>query len=434
MTLFYLVYLHTIGGTLKSRRFWLTVAALFYLIPLRVLNEFYVLVLDRVSGHKYSGDTHFDYLNDFMEIQTEQRAYQNEKLHLNTLIYTIWIIVAVGLLVYSVIRHIYRKHCLVSGSRNAESKHLEALERLKDSMGIRRKVQLVFYRSASPMTLGFFRPVIILPEKMWDELPEGILKHELTHTKNGDMLRKIVLTAIINIHWFNPFAYRLMQEYEKVYEMICDDNAVESYDGEARIQYARRLLQESKAVSVGNGRWAHHLTKEGKFLKERIENIMEKKNIGRIRKCVGSAALVVSLFVSSLTALAYEDVHSVDSNDNFLESHVSKAVDGEVIDISDMMFSVADDMSTIQLSSALETILYDEQFVDNEGNIYEVNKDAAPYSLCKHSYLDGFLQEHTKYVSGNCIVEIYKGQICEICGHIIVGDFVSSHTYAECPH
>ena len=53
-------------------------------------------------------------------------------------------------------------------------------------------------------------------------------------------------------------------------------------------------------------------------------------------------------------------------------------------------------------------VVYDMQFVDMEGNIYQINeKDMEFYASCNHSYRAGFFDEHIKHTNG----ELYGGTI-----------------------
>lgn len=435
MTIFYLVCLKTVGGTFWGRKLWLTMAALFYLVPLGDLKVLYVEVIHKVGNDKYLQGMYYSDLRDFVEIRTGELIYKNEILRLDTIIYAVWMTVAVGIFLYNLIRHLVHRHWIAYDYEPLGTKEMEALERLKGSMKIRRRIRLVFWENATPMTMGFFCPVIILPEKMRENLPEPVLKHELIHIKNGDMLVKIILNMITTIHWFNPFAYILMREYEKVFELICDEKAVDGCSPRVKIDYMNRLLEESRPVPVSKGTWFHHLSKEGKFLEERIENIMDKKRYGKIRTCVGSIALVAALFISSLTALAYEDVYGLET-DNSIGTQWIDVEGTETFANAEVWFDLdsSTNANTISVANEDIIILYDEQFIDEEGNVFEVNFDATPYLNCNHNFESGTLTRHTTFTDGSCTVEYYRGQMCTKCAYTIVGDFINKVTYQICPH
>ncbi len=429
MTLFYLLYVRTLGGTLKSRRIWLTAAALLYLAPLRILRQFYVQFMYRMSGSQYLPGAFYSELRDYFEVQTEKLVYHNEAFRLEYLVFGIWVTIAAIRLFRSLILHFKKKRLIVASYHTAGPEQIETLKELKASLKIKRRVHLVFLEDVSPVTIGCINPVIVLPEKMRENLPELVLKHELTHIKNGDMLLKVVLTAITNIHWFNPLAYRLERELEKVYEMMCDVRAVQDCSDQEKLGYLDMLLQESKAVSRNRVLWSHHLTKEAKFLKERIENVMDKKKIGKIRKCVCSVVMAAAVFTSSLTALAYEDVHNVGSENSVL---------GRVAVNQNVEFNFSTEgeyaFDPENIEEAAVPILYDVQFFDEEGNVYPGNLGDSPNSICKHKFVSGICSAHTKAKDGSCTVYYYNGEICEICGDIILYDLIKEVNYPKCPH
>lgn len=81
----------------------------------------------------------------------------------------------------------------------------------------------------SPLTYGILRPVILLPESIENQKSEQltyILNHEITHIRRFDMLRKIMATAVLCVHWFNPVVWVLFLLYNRDIELVCDETVV----------------------------------------------------------------------------------------------------------------------------------------------------------------------------------------------------------------
>ena len=79
-------------------------------------------------------------------------------------------------------------------------------------------------------------------------------------------------------------------------------------------------------------------------------------------------------------------------------------------------------------------ILYDEQFVDEDGNISPVS-GINPRGFCfKHEIVSGYYQTHVKNSSGGCTVKTYYSTQCIYCNTIWLGDLYAVEEHAKCPH
>ena len=61
----------------------------------------------------------------------------------------------------------------------------------------------------SPMVAGALHPVLLVPA---GEAPKGadcMLAHELTHIKRHDVAKKLLLTLVCILHWYNPAVWML---------------------------------------------------------------------------------------------------------------------------------------------------------------------------------------------------------------------------------
>jgi beta-lactamase regulating signal transducer with metallopeptidase domain len=119
-----------------------------------------------------------------------------------------------------------------------------------------------FYQSpkiAVPLTIGWFRPVILLPEKWrtWDNSKlEAVLLHERAHVRRRDSL--ISLLAGLNrcLFWFHPLAWWIERKLAFLAEQVCDEACVCALPN--RHEYARLLLEMAGAVETSGGRVTGH--------------------------------------------------------------------------------------------------------------------------------------------------------------------------------
>ena len=79
-------------------------------------------------------------------------------------------------------------------------------------------------------------------------------------------------------------------------------------------------------------------------------------------------------------------------------------------------------------------ILYDQQFVDEDGNVTPVS-GINPQVFCpKHRIVEGYYQTHVKNDDGGCTVKTYHGTQCVNCYTIWLGDLYAVTEYVKCPH
>lgn len=131
---------------------------------------------------------------------------------------------------------------------------------------------------SSPMTYGVFHPVILVPAGTdWRE--QGtlgyILQHEYIHIRHFDTLTKIIFTAILCIHWFNPFVWLMYVLVSRDLELICDETLVKSRGDSEKTSYALCLINMEESKNTGLSIY-NNFNKNA--TEERIGAIMKFKN------------------------------------------------------------------------------------------------------------------------------------------------------------
>jgi beta-lactamase regulating signal transducer with metallopeptidase domain len=101
----------------------------------------------------------------------------------------------------------------------------------------------------SPLTIGYIKPVILLPLAAINHLSaqqmEAILLHELAHIRRYDYLMNLIIRFIQAVLYFNPFIKALVQTVEREREKSCDEMVIQfQYDPYG---YASALLTLEKA-------------------------------------------------------------------------------------------------------------------------------------------------------------------------------------------
>ncbi len=309
----------------------------------------------------------------------------------------------------------------------------EELKGLKEKIRLRRIVRI--YESSfsgNAFTMGYFRPVIIIPENLEKQQRDIVLLHEMYHIKRNDILFKFLATAAVCIHWFNPLIYFLPGIFNRNCELNCDEMVIQNLSREERMLYGREIFRQALLVKEERNMFAGfcgNRTKKG-LTKERVENIMRENGKKCSRKAKFAMGVLTSMIwiVSSVPVFAYDGVTvlRLKGDEELIREECEGFFDNEIfISMNGNILFEEEDVD----------IRFEEQFVDEDGNIYEVDLNAGERAGCTHSSLiSGTYQEHVKNSSGGCVLKSYNANRCNGCGSVFLGSFISKTEYAVCPH
>jgi beta-lactamase regulating signal transducer with metallopeptidase domain len=147
---------------------------------------------------------------------------------------------------------------------------------------------------ATAMTLGVFRPWILLPDehRAWEpELLRAVLLHELAHVRRRDCLVQWLPNLVCAVHWFNPLAWLARSEILCESERACDDAVLRS--GISGSAFARDLVKIAQAIhSKGESLMVPAVTSK---LERRIERLIDP---GANRRSLTTGRAVFGLFIA----------------------------------------------------------------------------------------------------------------------------------------
>lgn len=114
------------------------------------------------------------------------------------------------------------------------------------ALGIRRPVQwLESVRVSEPLTLGYWKPVVLFPAglllQLTPEQVEVLLLHELAHIRRHDYVVNLVQMALETCFFYHPLFWRLSKEARRQREFCCDDMVLRRHPD--RLNYAKTLTQ-----------------------------------------------------------------------------------------------------------------------------------------------------------------------------------------------
>ena len=102
-------------------------------------------------------------------------------------------------------------------------------------------------RIRGPMLVGYFRPMILLPEAEYTpQEREAVLTHERAHYRRGDVWYKLVLLFACSVHWFNPLVWLMVRRAAQDMEFACDEKIIRIRGAEYQKQYAAAIVKSAE--------------------------------------------------------------------------------------------------------------------------------------------------------------------------------------------
>ena len=153
---------------------------------------------------------------------------------------------------------------------------------------------------ASPVSFGFVRKVVVVPEGRNDSTARAVLIHELEHTRNNDFFFGLMLRLISILCWPAFLIQFVIRNVEYLQEQLCDDAVLRS--GVDRLEYCEALVREARAAAAGTADLA--LSAGGRSsVATRVREILHG-GTARHNRWRGSVLLAVLLSVALFSSLA----------------------------------------------------------------------------------------------------------------------------------
>lgn len=266
----------------------------------------------------------------------------------------------------------------------------------------------------SPYTIGFLKPFIVAPESLEDSrLSEMILRHEYSHLRRHDSAVKLLCLLAICLHFYNPLTLLTLLLYTSFSENIADQAATEGFTTEERKAYAVALVNLSARNRQVPVVWKNNLLGAKHTMKRRVEFIMMKNK--KASKIGTAAAILASVFLSGTTVFGYAPMQTTEAADSVQLNETVSFVD-----------------SASNNPFANSNIYFE---TDEHVNILVNDSDLEPRAIiCTHDFKSGYADVHNSKSNGGCEVKRYTAKICQKCNHLVIMDYVSTTTYAKCPH
>ena len=130
------------------------------------------------------------------------------------------------------------------------------VQRIANLIGIKKPVQIYISQLVkSPLTIGFLKPLILVPLASINNLTtsqlEAVILHELAHIRRADYFVNIILSIIETALFFNPFTHLLGKIIKTERENSCDDWVLQfQYDPSAYAEALLRIAYQQHAPAL----------------------------------------------------------------------------------------------------------------------------------------------------------------------------------------
>jgi hypothetical protein len=168
---------------------------------------------------------------------------------------------------------------------------------------VHRDGRLTSASCAAPVTVGWFHPVVLLPENWIQWSPaqiQAVWTHELAHARRRDPL--VQWLALFNraVFWFHPVAWWIERQLSALAEEACDAAVVKA--GHDPREYAECLLYMARSVMQAGARLDLGMAMPGSFLSQRLRKILEDAPVPRASRARMACAVAACAVLSAALA------------------------------------------------------------------------------------------------------------------------------------
>ncbi|MBD5508993.1 MAG: M56 family metallopeptidase [Lachnospiraceae bacterium] len=438
MMVLYLLLKYPLKDKVSARLYYLILkeAVLFFLIPMPFLKGWYRKLIRTAIPRRQPKGVRIPVAWTRYVVHVGEKTYVNSYGIIQTAVVAVWLLIVCIMMVRLFLKYFrIRRLILTYEVTEMTEKQQSFLAEMKKQYGVKRPVMLCQGRNGDhTMTFGVCRPVIICGKETGSWEAEMHVRHEMVHIKRLDVLWKMLARLVLILHWWNPFAWMLRREFERICEYSCDEIVMQGRTSGEVKEYLGQLIDESCAASdkdAASMGWQNGFADDAEHIKNRIRNLSTKKKWNRYVAWMLAAVLA---FANSMTVFAYRDTYHQELSENASQEEVTGA-----LRVHDFSFTPdGADGEAIKDYGEVEEfeIIYDKQFIDTERNIYPCMDEETDttYESCSHDFVSGALAGHTKKSDASCEIKQYHAQRCSKCGYVVRGERIAVYTYEVCPH
>ncbi len=239
----------------------------------------------------------------------------------------------------------------------------------------------------SPVTFGFFEPVILLPERFPDldsRAREAILYHELLHVMRHDWPYTVGEELVRAVFWFHPAIWWLLGEIGLAREETVDREVIERTA--SREEYVDALLAMAGAGDQPDLALASPFLRKG-HLKRRVFSILKEARMSRAR--------LLSAFVTAMVVLASAGWLVTAAFPMMASPQMVVDGAGVIVDLggATVVHRVSVDYPAAARSGGISGTVTVEAALDAQGNVTDARALGGPAEL-RRAAIESVLQWH----------------------------------------
>lgn len=215
----------------------------------------------------------------------------------------IWLLIS--LLMFGRLAHSYYALLVMRRSLSpGEATQQARVELLTAQFGIRRFVLLFTSPNVTmPMTVGAFKPIIVLPPNLAAHLSasefDSVVAHELAHIRRWDYLTNLLQRFTQALLFFHPAVWFIGQQLMIERELACDDWAVKMCEPRRYASCLTRLVEmlgDSRPLAAAAGILfgKHVISRRVEMILNRERNATTAVSKPAVAYAIGLAALLVA--------------------------------------------------------------------------------------------------------------------------------------------
>jgi bla regulator protein blaR1 len=221
-------------------RYWLWMAAsLKFLLPFSLLVTIGSYASRRHSVANSTGDFYLvmdsvsqPFSHGSLSVATHASALANLTQMLPAILAAVWLFGFVAVLYTWLARWRRISTAMRAAMPVQEGREVNALRRLEQAGGVRRRISLLLSRSSlEPGIFGIAHPVLVWPEGISNRLEdahiEAIMAHEIWHVRRRDNLAAAFHMLVEAIFWFHPLVWWLGARLVEERERACDEEVLQ---------------------------------------------------------------------------------------------------------------------------------------------------------------------------------------------------------------